>query len=71
MKLINVVISGIQVWDAPDYVDAFIESAEHEDGTPLSNEELEGIDSDTVYAYTLKMLCDDGNIEGIPNCFTY
>ena len=52
MILFNVVVSGIQVWDAPDYVDAYIESAEHEDGTPLSNEELEGIPSDTVYQYT-------------------
>jgi len=64
MKLFNVVVSGIHWKDAPHYVDAYIESAEHEDGTPLSNEELEGIPSDTVYAYTLKMV-------GIPDCFFY
>jgi len=56
MELFNVVVSGIHNWDAPDYVDSYIESAEHADGTPLSNEELEGIPSDTVYAYTLKMV---------------
>ena len=40
-QLENVVIAEIHMSDYPDFCDAFIESAEHPDGTPLSDEELD------------------------------
>lgn len=56
MNIINVKVDGIDHTDYPDFVDAFICYAEHEDGTPLSDEELEGIDEDLVYEYVLEEL---------------
>lgn len=55
-QLINVEVSGINMNDAPDFVDAFIEYAEHVDGTPLTGAELEAIDSETIYEYVMKKL---------------
>lgn len=40
-NLKNIVIADIHISDYPDFVDAFIESAEYPDGTPLSDEELD------------------------------
>lgn len=34
-------ISGIRHYDAPDYVDAYYESAQYEDGTDLTDAELD------------------------------
>ena len=37
----SVEIDGIDTDDYPDFVDAYIAAAEYEDGTPLTDEELE------------------------------
>lgn len=34
-------LASVHRWDHPDYSDAYIEYAEWEDGTPLTDEELE------------------------------
>jgi hypothetical protein len=47
--MINIEVENIFEWDAPDYCDAFISYAEHDDGTPLSEDELEELDSAVVY----------------------
>ena len=41
----NVSVDGIDTRDYPDFVDAFIESADY-DGKPMSDEMLEEINSD-------------------------
>lgn len=37
---INIEVEGVNGWDAPDFVDAYISYAEHEDGTPCTEDEL-------------------------------
>jgi|3_EtaG_2_1085321.scaffolds.fasta_scaffold52379_3 hypothetical protein len=37
--------SNVHGWDAPDYADAYVMSANYNDGTPLSEEELEELDN--------------------------
>ncbi len=38
------------------WCDAFISYAEHDDGTPLTEDELESIDSETVYEAIINYL---------------
>ena len=40
MKAYNVEIEDIDTRDYPDFCDAFVSYAEHEDGTPFTDEEL-------------------------------
>jgi len=47
-KISNVVISGIDHRDAPDYCDAYIESADY-DGDEMSDEMIESLSADFVY----------------------
>lgn len=56
MKLINVEIEGVDIKDHPDYSDAFIAYAEREDGTPLTDQELDEIDGSDVYEYVMDAL---------------
>ena len=42
----SIEIGGVDPNDYPDFADAFIEYAEYEDGTPLTDEELYQLDSD-------------------------
>lgn len=58
MKIINIKIDGIDTKDYPDFVDAYIVSADHEDGTPLTDSELDDLnaDSDFVYSQVLNQL---------------
>lgn len=49
MKQLNtnsVVLENVHRWDHPDYCDAFIGYAEWEDGTPLTDDELEEANED-------------------------
>lgn len=39
----------IHSWDAPRFVDAFISYAEYDDGTELTEEELDELNSDSGY----------------------
>ena len=52
--IFNVEFDDVYGWDAPDFCDAFICYAEHEDGTPLTDEELEAIEPDQVYDLLMK-----------------
>jgi len=56
MKYFNVEFDGVQRWDENDFCDAFICYAEHEDGTPLTDEELEAIEPDQVYDLLMNYL---------------
>ena len=56
--MINVEIDGLDVSDYPDFVDAYIAYAEHDDGTPLSEQELESIPYEIVYEYVMDFAFD-------------
>jgi len=58
----TIVLGGVDEYDAPDYADAFIQSAKWEDGTELTDYELDKLDKDGFvleeiwfqkYGYTL------------------
>ena len=50
-KLIdNIEIEGIYPSDYPDFVDAFIASADY-DGRPMTDEELDKLNEDTDFVY--------------------
>lgn len=46
MNLRNVEFQDVHRDDAPDYADAFIAYAEHMDGTPLTDDELDIVNDD-------------------------
>lgn len=43
----NVQIGDLYTDDAPDFCDAYISYAEYEDGTPLTEDELDKLNEDT------------------------
>lgn len=49
MKLINIEFENVDPKDYPDFCDAFISYAEHQDGTPLTDEELDSLDTADYY----------------------
>jgi hypothetical protein len=51
----NVVFDNVQEEDFPDYADAFILSADY-DGIPMTEEEIESLDDDWVYAELMRQL---------------
>ena len=57
-KAYNVQVDGIDTRDAPDFCDAYILHAEHEDGTPMSESELDALneDRDFVHDCVIKQL---------------
>lgn len=55
MKVTNVEFEDIDHKDAPDYCDAFVSYAEHEDGTPLTQDELDALNDDGSMVYELLM----------------
>jgi len=56
--VVNIEIDGLHRWDAPDYCDAYVSFACWEDGTPLTEAELEALsdDRDQVHARIFEML---------------
>jgi len=52
-KLQNIEIESIDTKDYPDFCDAFISYAEYEDGTPLSDWELDELSQDADFLYEL------------------
>ena len=46
MQIINAELDGIDTRDYPDFADAFVCYAEHPDGTPLTEEELDTLNTD-------------------------
>jgi hypothetical protein len=49
-KISNILIDNINYEDYPDFVDAFIDSADY-DGEPMTDEQLEEINQDTDFVY--------------------
>lgn len=52
-SLYNVRVDGIDMRDSPDFVDAYISYAEYEDGTELTDTELDSIPQEIVYEYVI------------------
>lgn len=50
----NVVVAGIHMADAPDFVDAYIESADL-DGVPMTEEQLDALSEDYDFVYNALM----------------
>ena len=46
-------VDGVREWDAPDFCDAFICWAEWDDGTELTEEELDELNNDSSRVYDL------------------
>ena len=57
-KVINIELDGLHKWDAPDYCDAFVAFACWENGTPLTNAELESLTDDScqLHAHIFEVL---------------
>lgn len=51
MRFKNVEIEGIDTRDYPDFVDAFITYAEHDNGTPLTEVELDELNEDGDFVH--------------------
>lgn len=51
MNFKNIEIDGINTKDYPDFVDAFIVYAEHQDGTPLTEVELDELNNDGDFVH--------------------
>jgi hypothetical protein len=57
-KVFDVEIDGLHRWDAPDYCDAYASFACWEDGTPLTDEELDALSDDRaqIHAHIFEVL---------------
>ena len=51
----NVSFQDVHHWDRPDYSDAFIDYAEHSDGTPYTDQELDALNDDADLVHELLM----------------
>lgn len=51
MKATNIELEGIDGSDSPDFCDAFIAYAEHADGKPFTEEELDTLNEDTDFVH--------------------
>jgi hypothetical protein len=60
-KIENINILGIDFKDAPDFCDAYIESADY-DGQPMTDEEIESLDSEFVYEQVMKQIYYQTNL---------
>lgn len=49
MKLYNIEWDNVDARDYPDFCDAYVSYAEHENGEPLTPDELDSLDSSGVY----------------------
>jgi hypothetical protein len=50
LKVEDVVVSGIDLKDAPDFSDAFISEAKYE-GRPLTEDEIEELNEDSSFVH--------------------
>lgn len=55
MKVINAEFDDVDGGDYPDFCDAFISYAEHTDGTPLTDEELDLLNEDAELVHQMLM----------------
>lgn len=53
-KLEDIQLDGIHMWDAPDFVDAYISYATR-NGVPLTDEELDELNEDSQFVYECVM----------------
>jgi len=51
MEYKNIEFDGVDRSDAPDFCDAFVCYAEHKDGTPLTDDELEKLNDDGSFVH--------------------
>jgi len=51
----NVTFDDVHHWDRPDYSDAYIDYAEHSDGSPYTEQELEMLNDDSDFVHDLLM----------------
>ena len=54
----NIEVEGVDVADYPDFCDAYVAYAEHDDGTPYTEGELEAIPYDVAYEYIFESILD-------------
>ncbi len=47
----NVEVEDVFTWDYPDFCDAYVSYAEHLDGTPYTDAELEELNEDRDFVY--------------------
>lgn len=47
----NIEVNGIDASDYPDFVDAYISYAEYDDGTELTDLELDALNEDRQFVY--------------------
>lgn len=47
----NIELAGIDTRDAPDFCDAHVVYAEHADGTPYTDDELDTLNDDADFVY--------------------
>ena len=55
-ELVDVQLDGINMADYPDFIDAYVTSASHPDGTELNDDELDYLNdhySDDIYKLVL------------------
>ena len=52
MEYQNIEFDGVSGSDYPDFCDAFICYAEHEDGTPLTDDELDKLNDDGSFVHS-------------------
>jgi hypothetical protein len=55
MKAYNVAVEDVKTWDYPDFCDAYITYAEHEDGTAFTDDELEVLNDDKDFVWNSVM----------------
>lgn len=55
-KLENIQVDGINMFDYPDFVDAYISYAEY-DGTPLTEDELNNLSPAFIYEQVVNKVC--------------
>lgn len=49
-KITNIVVENIKDWDYPDFVDAYISSADY-DGREMTEDELNTLNEDSNFVY--------------------
>ncbi len=53
-KLKNIEFENLNIFDHDTWVDVYISYAEWADGTPLTDDELQAIESDDIYEYIME-----------------
>ena len=54
-QITNIELDSVNTWDYPDFCDAYICSADWENGKPLSDNELDELNEDADFVYSKVM----------------